>query len=390
MSKDFFSFRNHITEKTLTPAEKKKREEVAKAIERENPGMPMAKKMAIATAQAKKVAEETTYYLEEAKHVVNVTVSDPNHPAVTKRKELIQRRASVTAKDKQSAIDSAIHFYKKQGYKVHDHDYVGLKEEVEPVDELNKSTVVNYINKTVDPVYGIPKTKTKLAQRLKGIQRAHERIVGNKPTSNVKEAVDDEGAMAKGQLMRMVNQASGLARIMNDDTQLDGWVQSKLTLASDYLDSVHDFLMHSKQDVDEKEEGEIEEAKKTKLFGAAKVYDRWDKLTRKETGETLAQRQAWYKKNIEDTLKRKKDLEDAGIIRKEDVHYCAKHVRSALLGDGVVLEAQHADPDDEGQIEWYMVEFKDGIHKVYTEDLDIMLAEYHGNHKKKKRMNDGR
>lgn len=47
-----------IDEKTLTPAEMKKREEIAKAIARENPKMPMSKKMAIATATAKKVAEE--------------------------------------------------------------------------------------------------------------------------------------------------------------------------------------------------------------------------------------------------------------------------------------------------------------------------------------------
>lgn len=46
-----------VEEKKLTPAELKKREEIAKAMERENPGMPMAKKMAIATAAAKKVAE---------------------------------------------------------------------------------------------------------------------------------------------------------------------------------------------------------------------------------------------------------------------------------------------------------------------------------------------
>lgn len=110
-----------ILEKKLTPAEMKKREDVAKAIERDNPSMPMAKKMAIATSTAKKVAEE----------------------------------------------------------------------------------------------------------------------------------VDDEGKMAKGQLMRMVNQASALAQMMSDDKQLDGWVQSKLTMASDYLDSVHDYLMHNKQDVDE-------------------------------------------------------------------------------------------------------------------------------------------
>jgi len=48
-----------LDEKTLTPAEKKKREEIAKAIERDNPKMPMAKKMAIATATAKKVAESS-------------------------------------------------------------------------------------------------------------------------------------------------------------------------------------------------------------------------------------------------------------------------------------------------------------------------------------------
>lgn len=46
-----------IGEKMLTSAEMKKREEVAKAIERDQPGMPMGKKMAIATATAKKVAE---------------------------------------------------------------------------------------------------------------------------------------------------------------------------------------------------------------------------------------------------------------------------------------------------------------------------------------------
>jgi len=46
-----------MEEKTLTPAELKKREKIAKAIEKDNPDMPMDKKMAIATATAKRVAE---------------------------------------------------------------------------------------------------------------------------------------------------------------------------------------------------------------------------------------------------------------------------------------------------------------------------------------------
>ena len=50
-----------IEEKKLTPNEKKKREEVAKAIHRDDPTMPMDKKMAIATSVAKKAVEETQY-----------------------------------------------------------------------------------------------------------------------------------------------------------------------------------------------------------------------------------------------------------------------------------------------------------------------------------------
>ena len=51
---------DELRERALTPAEKKKREDVAQAIERDNPKMPMAKKMAIATATAKKSTNEST------------------------------------------------------------------------------------------------------------------------------------------------------------------------------------------------------------------------------------------------------------------------------------------------------------------------------------------
>lgn len=56
---------SNIDEKMLTPAEMKKREEVAMAIKRDNPKMPMGKKMAIATATAKKVAEDLDAAISE-------------------------------------------------------------------------------------------------------------------------------------------------------------------------------------------------------------------------------------------------------------------------------------------------------------------------------------
>jgi hypothetical protein len=45
-----------LGERKLTPAEEEKREEIAKAMEEEDPDIDMSKKMAIATAQAKKSA----------------------------------------------------------------------------------------------------------------------------------------------------------------------------------------------------------------------------------------------------------------------------------------------------------------------------------------------
>ena len=61
---------------------------------------------------------------EKTQHIVSVTVSDPDSSAVTQRKELKQRRCKVTASDRETAIDTAIRYYRKQGYRVHDHHYV--------------------------------------------------------------------------------------------------------------------------------------------------------------------------------------------------------------------------------------------------------------------------
>jgi hypothetical protein len=67
---EFKDIKKMYYERELTKCELKKREEIAKAMERENPGMGstpegMSKKMAIATAQAKKSCEESVESLDE-------------------------------------------------------------------------------------------------------------------------------------------------------------------------------------------------------------------------------------------------------------------------------------------------------------------------------------
>lgn len=62
------------------------------------------------------------------------------------------------------------------------------------------------------------------------------------------ENLDNEGAMAKGQLKSMYRKAKRLYRMLDDYDQLDGWVQSKLTIATDHVDTIYDFLRNNKQD----------------------------------------------------------------------------------------------------------------------------------------------
>jgi hypothetical protein len=80
--------------------------------------------------QAKHIkgVKEQVETLQE-KHRVAITLSDPNHPAVTKRKELIQKTVRVKADNPGHAVDSAIHHFRKAGYKVHDHNYIGTVKE---------------------------------------------------------------------------------------------------------------------------------------------------------------------------------------------------------------------------------------------------------------------
>jgi hypothetical protein len=53
---------------------------------------------------------------------------------------------------------------------------------------------------------------------------------------------DYEGEMAKSQLFSIVKNAKELFDMIDNSTQLEGWVQSKLTKAEDYLSAVTSYL----------------------------------------------------------------------------------------------------------------------------------------------------
>jgi serine protease inhibitor len=59
---------------------------------------------------------------------------------------------------------------------------------------------------------------------------------------SIKEEKDYEGQMARAQLEIIAQRATALVGMMKDDTQLEAWVQSKITMAEDYVTTVHDYM----------------------------------------------------------------------------------------------------------------------------------------------------
>ena len=66
----------------------------------------------------------------------------------------------------------------------------------------------------------------------------------------ITEERDAEGQMAKGELQVMAKKAQELAAMMQDNTQLEAWVQSKITKAKDYISSVHDYMNGNPDKID--------------------------------------------------------------------------------------------------------------------------------------------
>jgi len=66
----------------------------------------------------------------------------------------------------------------------------------------------------------------------------------------ITEERDAEGQMAKGELEVMAKKAQELAAMMQNDTQLEAWVQSKITKAKDYINSVHDYMNGNPDKID--------------------------------------------------------------------------------------------------------------------------------------------
>jgi hypothetical protein len=148
------------------------------------------------------------------KHRFLVTYSDPNHTSVSMRKEKQQKHVLVPGtKNGQSVHQGEAEplvkkYMKKQGYKVHDVEHVGM--------------VSKKVNEAVD-----------------------------------KGEYDYEGQMARTQLQTTMRNCKDMIGMIKDDENMPEWVQSKITLAQDYITSARDYLQSKKELGEEVELDEV-------------------------------------------------------------------------------------------------------------------------------------
>lgn len=214
-----------MSEKTLTPAELKKREEIAQAMERDDPDMPMAKKMAIATATAKRVAEADTF-AKDNKEFISKNYRNKN-----------QQTANMRTKEVDTIInhDCAKHIAHEEwgfGTCIHgEHNIVETSE--------GEGYVTHYDIMFEHGIeYDVPVEDIKVI-----MSESH----GHTPRKTMQEEaeMDYEGEMARSELNAICDKSRKLADMMADDMQLEAWLQSKITKAKYMIDSVYDYLMYS-------------------------------------------------------------------------------------------------------------------------------------------------
>jgi hypothetical protein len=134
--------------------------------------------------------------------------------------------------------------------------YIGLLQKAAEELSLEKGTLFSLLNSHF---------KKLTAAVGSELEKKKDTSSGAKPTEDVPQGVTEqcgpppvveppinsdsgggEGRMAKSQLYKAATYAAELEEMIQDGEELDGWVQAKITKASDYLSSVKHYLEYKK------------------------------------------------------------------------------------------------------------------------------------------------
>ena len=235
------------------------------------------------------------------------------------------------------------------------------KEEVEQVDEISKATMGRYINKAKDSIdmtsyrQGVKGSTTgplekKLTKRHKGIETAVKKLTA--------EEVDLDEAM---NAVDRFNHHHGAAKDLLKS------ISQHLAAHADAAKSSKDY--NGKKGPNWGHVGTMENIKNQ--LGA--IHDQ------------LARTSEYAKTAIGESIEEAKVDGVAAGSMDDNGHLCATKVFHKEWAEGTPIFTQHAEPDAYGNIAWYDVMFEHGIEQgVSIEDLDVLMAETHERHGKRK------
>ena len=320
--------KDKVDERKLTDKEMKKREEVAQAIKRDNPKMPMDQKMAIATSVAKKTKGEDIVRKADVKMV---KVKDPNTGQMIMKK--------VHPETQSSKFNESVN--EDMNYKV---SIEGLPDFF--VSAKNPGEV-----------------KLKMRKMLK------------KPDmlSNVERVPD--AAMKKH--FRLKAQGKDEEQPMKEEVMSE---EKKVVSENKLVQAVSDILSN-KSFNSFRNQKPIEEKMSSKEKMAKGLYNEKG-MKDKGPGSEDAGAKSMQKKVVGDKQKdQEKDVKQGA----SDLHMCAKDVMHEKYGRGNVIHGMHSDPDENGHVSHYDIMFNHGIEKnMPIAECEVVNERMHGHKKKDK------
>ena len=315
----------------------------------------------------------------------------------------------------------------------------GISKELSDKEKMKKETPRKSMNRLIGAARAerrINKEETNLDEKnltpaemkkREEVARAIERENPNMPMAKkmaiatatakkVAESYDPEGEMAKTELRAIAHKALQLHSMMEDDDQLEAWLQSKITKAKYMIDSVYDYILYNSNDEEESEDDYTSElpypnrpVMSPSIYGEeveeldeldrnqGSILNRYIRKTtgnpKRASGRNLALMKKHGDNNyglpepkVKAVQREAADLDTANVD-KEVSHDCAKHVVHEQWGVGECVTGMHTIIDtSEGQgiVSHYDVMFEHGIEQnVPAKDLEVTLSETHM-HKKMK------
>jgi len=135
--------------------------------------------------------------------------------------------------------------------------------------------------KTADLVKHNPK-KYRLAKKL--VEISENKFIKERESLKETHEHEDESEMAKAQLAAIIEKSNELLKMMNGITQLEDWLQYKLSIAENYIDAIHGYIKYFNGEDDMEYERPDEDTME------------WDDVEEEEYDD----QDAWDENNIED------------------------------------------------------------------------------------------